>query len=206
MISRPTPEYKMSYEDRVREETWAIASSKIAYEREGSKWAPCKLNLVVFRLADVGKPHDVELTIPDEEDYFWAKERVDRRIEESRYCFGRIQRAKLLYSGLPHNPDYINPGYIQLNASWNGMRDPLSVNEVFYLMGLPDDMLKEVFHFDPEYLPPKATDEEGFFGFAERGQQRLAQIMGKPIAFVYTWDKGRWRTAWNLSSKEVFYP
>lgn len=101
------PEYKMSYEDRVTEEAGAIASSK---------------------------KRGLEITLPDEEDYLWAKDRVDSSIEESKYRL------------------------------------------------------------------------DGFFGFANGGRQQLVELVGKPIAFVYARVEGKRIGAWDLSSKEIFYP
>mgnify|MGYP003394333808 CR=1 FL=1 len=208
MTFRGTPEYKLPYEDRLTEETWAIAGSKRAYAMSGSKWEPWKLNLVTVNLADVlsGRKEGLDITIPDEDDYNWARQRVDMRIDESLYCLDRLKRAKIVYVPLPRDFIYINPGLTQLNASWNGMRDPLAVDEFFFLTGHPDEELKTVFHYDPENMPPGVRYSEGFFGFTSGGRQRLAAIVGKPIAFVYLRKERRRRFTWDLSSKEMFYP
>lgn len=202
-----TPEHRLSYEDRLTEEAWAIASSKIAYERMGSKWAPWKLNVVTVGLADLmsGKKPDLEIIVPDEEDHYWAKERVDLRIKESLYSLTRLQGAKIVYCALPDIYP-INPWMTELNASWNGMRDPLSVDEFFFLAGIPDEELKTVFRYYPENIPPSVSYAEGFFGFTEGGKQRLAGFVGKPIAFVRKRTKGRHPGSWDLSSKEIYSP
>ena len=89
------PEYQMPYEDRVTEEAWAIASSKKVYEKSGSKWQPWKLNIVSVEVADLvsGKKPDLEIILPDEEDYHWARQRVDSRIEESKYRLALLQKS-----------------------------------------------------------------------------------------------------------------
>ncbi len=204
-----TPEYQMPYEDRLTEEAWAIASSKRAYEMSGSKWEPWKLDLVSVNVADIisGEKRELEITLPDEKDYHWAKQRVDLRIEYSKYCLARLQRARIIYCDLPSDNEYIHPRIIQLNASWNGMRDPLGVDEFFFLAGIPDEELKSVFHYDPENMSSAATYlGDGFSGFTQGGRQRLTELVGKPIAFVHMRAEGRRSGAWDLSSKEVFYP
>ena len=178
----------MPYEDRVTEEAWAISSSKEEYEKNGSKWEPWKLNLVSVNIADLisGKKGGLKITLPDEEDYVWAKEKVDSIIEESKYRLARLKRARIIYSVLPPDDVDIHPSFVELNASWNGMRDPLPVDEFFFLAGIPEEELKLVFHCDPENIPPSIRyQEDGFFGFAKGGRQRLVELVGKPIAFVY---------------------
>jgi hypothetical protein len=202
------PEYRMSYDDRLTEEAWAIARSKRIYEAEGRKWEPWMLNIVTINLADIvsGEKAGLEIDIPEEEDYYHARQRVDAEIEEGRYRFARLKRAKLIYTPLPQEPEYISPRNTTLNASWNGMRDPLTVDEFFFMSGISDDELKSVFHFDPVNMPRSVSYAGGFYGFAEEGRQRLADIVGRPIAFVQMRSSGRRGGCWDMSSKEIFVP
>ncbi len=112
----------------------------------------------------------------------------------------------MIYVPLPSESIYINPWNIELNASWNGMRDPLVVDEFFFLAGIPDDELKTVFHYDPVNTPDTVRFFGGYFGFAEEGQQRLADLVEKPIAFVQLRQSGRRGGGWDMSSKKIFVP
>ncbi len=202
------PEYRMSYEDRLTEEAWAIARSRRTYESEGIKWNPRMLNVASINLADVlaGKRPDLEIDIPEGTDYKYARERVDEAIELSRYSFARLKRARTVYVQLPSEWQYINPWNTCLNASWNGMRDPQSVDEFFFHADIPEEELKTVFHFDLPNAPDSVRFFGGYFGFTYGGRQRLTDLVEKPIAFVQLRQTGRNWGRWDLSSREVFNP
>lgn len=202
-----TPEYRMSYDDRLTEEAWAIAKSKKAYEERGSKWEPWKLNLVTVSIADIlsGKKPGLEIVVPDDENYYWARQKVDSDIAFSQDTLKRLKRVPIIYCDL--DEEYINPWWTHLNTSWNGMRDYLSVDHFFFLTGIPEEELKTVFHYDPENLQQSAASYfGGYFGFAEGGRQRLTDLVNKPIAFIRCRTEGRRSGSWDLSSKEIVVP
>lgn len=198
----------MSYDDRLIEEAWAIARSKKAYESDGIKWEPWMFNVVTVYIADIlsGKKPNLDINVPDEEDYKYARERVDSRIEDSRYSYERIKRARLVYIPTHLEEYYMHPWDTELNASWNGMRDPLSVDEFFHLAGIPEEESKTVFRFDPDNVPKSQRVWGGYFGFAFGGKQRLADLVEKPIAFVQIRNTGRKWGTWDLSSKQLYTP
>lgn len=209
MFPERVPEYRMPYEDRMREEAWAIARSREECRKHGIEWKSWMLNVVAVNVAELlsGRRPELKITIPTEEDYFWAKQRIDAYIEDRNYRFTRQQRAKLIYCPLPDEDEFVHPELLTLCASWNGMRDPLSVAEFFFLAGIPDEELKSVFHYDPENVPtPVRSRGDGFFGFANSGRQRLVDLVRKPFAFIHFHTEGRRLFSWDLKSKEVFYP
>lgn len=192
------PEYRMSYEDRLTEEAWAIARTRRECESRGTKWEPWMLNVVTIRIADLlsGKRPDLEIDVPEDIDYKYARERMDERVELSRYSFERLKRTRVVYVPLPSEEQHISPWSIFLNASWNGMRDPLSVDEFFFLAGIPEEELKTVFRFVQVF--------GGFFGFTNEGRQRLTDFVQRPISFVQRRETGRNWGRWDLSSREIF--
>ena len=203
-----TPEYKMPYDDRLTEEAWRIAHTRKVYEQRGGNWQPWSLNVVSINMADIveGKPREIDITIPKEEDYRYARDRIDIEIEDRIYRFHRLQRVPLLYVPISPNPLYNNPQNISLCASWNGMRDPLPLDEYFYVAGIPEGELKTVFHFDPDNVPADVRHWGGFFGFLSDGKQKLTDLVGKQIAFVHRREEHRKWGVWNLSSREIFTP
>ncbi len=202
------PEYKMSYEDRLTEEAWAIARTRKMLESEGRKWEPWTVNVVTIKFADLlsGKTPELQIDVPDETDYQHARKRVDGRIEYSRYSYERIKRAGNVFVPLHQNWYGDRPDYTTLNSSWNGQRDPLSVDEYFFMAGIPEEELKTVFRFDPENAPDPVRVFGGFFGFVEGGRQRLTDLVGRPLTFIQMRDT-RWGiNQWDLSSREIFNP
>lgn len=190
------PGYKMSYVDRLREEAWAIAKTRRACENTGRKWQAWDLNMVSVSVADIlsGKKRELEIDIPDEEDYKYARERVDSRIELSRRSFARLKKAKTVYVPIWQEQKYVTPGRTSLNSSWNGERNPLSVAEFFFLADIAEEGLKTIFKLDYEG------------GFAEDGRQKLSDFIGRTTAFVQIRNT-RWGLhQWDLNSREIFVP
>lgn len=201
----------MPYDDRLTEEAWRIAHTRKVYKQVGGNWQPWSLNVVSVNMANIanGKPRQLDIldiTVPDEEDYRYARARVNAKIEDRIYRFHRLQRVPSLYVPVSPHDLYNNPQNISLSASWNGMRDPLPVDEYFYMAEIPDEALKTVFYFDPDNAPAEVRHWGGFFGFLPDGKQALTDLVGKQIAFVQRREERRKWGVWDLSSKEVLTP
>lgn len=141
------PGYKMPYEDRLTEEAWGIAKTRRAHEESGRVWQPWNLNEATIRVADIldDKKRELEIDVPSEEDYKYAKERVDLRIDLSRRSFSRLKRAKMVYIPIWQEQKYVTPNHTSLNSSWNGKRSPLSVAEFFFLADIAGENLKNIY-------------------------------------------------------------